>query len=319
MAISDSAPLAELHLHLEGAVDAELLCQLDPTLARQAAEAIYEFDSFPSFLQSFKSVVMRLREPDHYRYAARALFAKLHAEGVVYAEVIHSAGVNLWRSFDAAAIVAALIEEGKRAPLEVRWILDGVRQFGADHLLATARLAADFAGEEVIAFGVGGDESGAEAGALREAFQLAKEAGLRLTAHAGETSNAQNVWDALMIGSERIGHGIRSIDDPNLVAHLAGLNIPLEISLSSNLFTRAVSSMSVHPAKRLFDAGVPIILNTDDPALFRTSLRQEYALAASQLNFSAEDLEQIRRNAFRYAFAYRGLPATAPHPPSPRG
>lgn len=319
MASSNPPPLAELHLHLEGAIDAELLCRLDPSLSRAQADAFYAFEDFPAFLQSFKSIVLRLREPEHYRLAARALFNKLHAQGIVYAEIIHSAGVNLWRGYDAHAIVEALIEEGRRAPLEIRWILDAVRQFGAEHVYATAQLTANFAGEDVIAFGVGGDETGAQAQELQPAYELARQAGLRLTAHAGETSNAENVWDALTLGVDRIGHGIRSIDDPTLIAHLAKHEIPLEISLTSNAKTGSVSRLAAHPAKRFYDSGVPIILNTDDPALFQTTLANEYAVAANILGFTPTDLERLRQNAFRYAFAYRGSPATAPHPPSPPG
>jgi adenosine deaminase/aminodeoxyfutalosine deaminase len=319
MASSSSPALAELHIHLEGAIDADLLCRLDPNLSHSHAESLYEFSSFPEFLQAFKSIVMRMREPEHYRLASRALFAKLHSQGIVYAEIIHSAGVNLWRGYDAPGIVEALIEEGRNAPLEVRWILDAVRQFGAEHVMATAKLAAGFAGDDVVAFGIGGDETGTPAHALRPAFHLAKSAGLHLTAHAGETSSAQNVWDVLPLGVERIGHGIRAMDDPALIHELTSRNIPLEISITSNVKTGAVASYAQHPAKRLFDAGVPIVLNTDDPALLRTTLQNEYSIASAKLGFTPADLERIRENAFRFAFAYRGSHATAPHPPSPLG
>ncbi len=302
-------------MHLEGALGPELLVQIDPSLPLEDARAAYRFQDFPGFLQAFKFAVMRLRTPDHYRLLARHLFAQLAAQNIVYAEIIHSAGINLWRGLDAAAILRALIDEGRRAPLEIRWIVDAVRQFGGEHALSTARLAAGFAGGDVIAFGVGGDETGAPVDALLPAFDYARSAGLRLTAHAGETSNAQNVWDALALNVDRIGHGIRSIDDPALLAELRARGLPLEISLSSNVRTGAVSSLSAHPAKRLHDAGVALILNTDDPAFFGATLAAEFAHAAS-LGFSEGELDQLRRNAFRFAFAYRGPAATAPRLPS---
>jgi adenosine deaminase/aminodeoxyfutalosine deaminase len=297
---------AELHVHLEGAVDVELLTEIDPTLVREEAEDAFRYADFHGFLSAFKFVVMRMREPEHYRLAARALFARMAAQGIVYAEVIHSAGVNLWRKVDAGAIVEALTEEGRRAPLEVRWILDAVRQFGEQHVLETARLAADHAGEDVVGFGVGGDETGASVAELRPGYEWARAAGLRLTAHAGETSDARNVWGALELGAARIGHGIRAIQDESLVRELASREIPLEISLTSNVKTGAAPSYAEHPARRLWDAGVPIILNTDDPALFAVDLRGEFEVARRELGFSAEDLEKIRANGFRYAFAYRG-------------
>lgn len=289
-------------MHLEGAVDAELLREMDPGLSKEEALAPFAFQDFPSFLAGFKFVVMRMREVEHYRMAARHLFSQLAQQGIVYAEVIHSAGVNLWRGMDARAVVEALLDEGRRSPVAVRWILDAVRQFGGGHVMEVARMAAEFSGSEVVGFGVGGNETGCPAEDLRAAFAFARQAGLHLTAHAGETSTAQNVWEALELGVERIGHGIRAIEDAALVRELAQRQVPLEISLTSNVKTGAVASLADHPARRLFLAGVPLVLNTDDPAMFDTTLARELELARRELGFSEGDLAALRENAFRFAF-----------------
>jgi aminodeoxyfutalosine deaminase len=164
----------------------------------------------------------------------------------------------------------------------------------------------------VVAIGLGGFETGAPARDFADLYQQARDRGLHTVCHAGETSDAQNVWDALEIGSERIGHGIRAGDDPRLMEHLREKNIPLEICISSNIRTGAVVSLEAHPVRKLFDAGVPITLNTDDPALFGCSLASEFALARDRFGFTEQELSVIDQNSFRFAFGTAGLrPAAA--------
>lgn len=305
--MTTSSNYAELHLHLEGCLDSDVLLEIQPSLKREDVEARLRFNDFAGFLNSFKFAVLQLESVDAYRLLARRALSRLRSQGIVYVEVIHSAGVCLWRKQDARAIVEALIEEGRRADLTVCWVLDGVRQFGGDHLMEVARLAADFAGGDVVGLGVGGDETGCPARDLIPAFQLARQKGLKVLPHAGETSTAENVWDALSLGADRLGHGIRAIEDPQLVRELANRQIPLEISLTSNVMTGAVSGYAAHPLVSFVRAGVPVVLNTDDPAFFRTTLAEEYR-QARLLGLSAEELEQIRRNGFHFAAGAAPMP-----------
>jgi adenosine deaminase/aminodeoxyfutalosine deaminase len=293
---------AELHVHLEGSVEPETLLEIDHTLTREEIERETTYTDFPGFIRSYVWVNKRLTHPDHYALAARRLFERLLNEGVVYAEVILSVGVMLWKGEDFEPIWKALVRESARSPIPVHWIFDATRQFGASAAERVFDFAAEKRGEGVIAIGIGGFEDGAPARDFANLFELARLRGLRTVCHAGETTNAQSVWDAIEIGAERIGHGIRSIDDPKLVAHLRDRNIPLEISISSNVRTGSVASVAQHPVRRLFDAGVPIILNTDDPALFGCTLLSEYELAARQFGFTAEELETLARNSLRFAF-----------------
>lgn len=300
--MASSQRYAELHLHLEGCLDPATLMEIAPGLTREAINTRMHFSNFAGFIETFKFAVQHLETPVHYRLLVRRALASLEDQGIVYVEMIHSAGVCLWRKQDARAILEAILEEGQRSTVELRWILDGVRHFGGDHSLAVARLAVEYANHGVVGFGVGGDETGCPAEDLRPAFQLAKEHGLKLVPHAGETSNAQNVWDALALGADRIGHGIRAIEDPRLLDHLAKHQIPLEISLTSNVKTGAVSGLEAHPLPRLVEAGVPVVLNTDDPAFFETTLATEFEKAAL-LGLTPIQLEEIRLNAFRFAAA----------------
>ena len=295
-------PRAELHLHLDGSVEPETLLEIDPTLTREEITAHTTYTDFAGFLKSFVWVNQRLQTPDHYARVARRLFERLASEGVIYAEVILSAGVVLWKQQDLAAIYDRLMQESARTPITVRWIFDAVRQFGVETAKPVFDLAAERVGEGVVAIGLGGDEERGPARLFADLFRDARDHGLRLTCHAGEMAGPWSVWEALAIGAERIGHGIRAIEDPELVTYLATNQIPLEVCITSNLRTGAVASLAAHPVKRLYDAGVPIILNSDDPALFNCTLASEYELAAREFGFTEEQLAQLARNAFRYAF-----------------
>jgi len=295
-------PKAELHLHLEGSVEPETLRELDPALAAEEVRARYRYPNFAGFIESFKWVIQRLRGPADYALVARRLMERLARENVRYAEITISAGVMLWRGQEFAPVYEALREEAGRSPVEVRWILDAVRQMGPEHAMQVASLAAERVGQGVVAFGIGGDEALGPVGWFGEAFEFARNAGLHLTVHAGETVGPESVWGALRLGAERIGHGIRAVEDPALLEWLRDHSIPLEICISSNLATGAVEALERHPVRRIYEAGVPIVLGSDDPAMFSTTLEREYELAASEFGFTAEELLGVVENGFRFAF-----------------
>jgi aminodeoxyfutalosine deaminase len=295
-------PKAELHLHLEGAATPEVIQRIEPTLHLEEIRGHYSYTDFPAFLQSFKWVARHLSLPEHYVLVAEDLFRRLRMQNVVYAEVMLSVGVMLWKGQDPRTIFEALDEASRHAGFPVRWIFDAIRQFPAHDAHRVLDLAIQYQDRGVVAFGIGGNEELGPARHFYPVFARAREAGLRLTVHGGETTGPASVWEALRGGAERIGHGIRAVDDPRLVRHLADHRIPLEISISSNVLTGAVASLDAHPMRQLFDAGVPIILNTDDPAMFHTSLVREYELAKAQFGFTHEELRGIADNSFRYAF-----------------
>lgn len=297
-----SLPKAELHLHLEGSVRPDTLREIAPHLTTEEIAARYQYEDFAGFLRSYAWAAGHLTGPRHFHTITRALLDELRAQGTVYAELNISAGVMLWRNQDLEANFAAIEEAVALQPMPVRYIFDAVRQFGVEHVRHVAEWAVRLCHRGVVGFGVGGDEARGPVQSFAESFALAREAGLHLVPHAGEAAGPESVWKALELGAERIGHGIRSIDDPVLVRHLADRAIPLEISITSNLRTGAVAGLRDHPVRRLFEAGVPLILNTDDPAMFHTTLLDEYALARDAFGFSDADLRQLAGNSLRYAF-----------------
>ena len=295
-------PKAELHLHLEGSVEPETLHELDPATTLEECRALYSYADFDAFLKAFGAVGKRLRTPADYALATRRLLERLAAQNVRYVEITLAAGVVLWKAQKFAPIFEAVREAAQYAPVEVRWILDAVRQFGVEQAMRVAELAAERTDQGVVAYGIGGSEERGPAEWFTEVFAFARRAGLRLTAHAGESMGPESIWAALELGAERIGHGIASVQDPGLMRHLRENDIPLEICITSNLVTGVVKRLKEHPIRRLYDAGVPIVLNTDDPAMFGCTLTDEYRLAARIFGFSETELRGIAENGFRYAF-----------------
>jgi adenosine deaminase/aminodeoxyfutalosine deaminase len=304
-------PKAELHLHLEGSVEPETLHELDPSTPLEELRALYTYADFDAFLRAFGAVGRRLRTPQDYALITRRLLERLAEQNVKYAEIIVAAGVVLWKGQDFGPIFDAVRCAAAGSPVEVRWILDAVRQFGVEAAQKVAELAVDRRDQGVVAFGIGGSEERGPAQWFTDVFAFARRNGLRLTAHAGESMGPESVWAALELGAERIGHGIAAIRDPALIRHLRDHRIPLEICITSNLVTGVVQRLEDHPVRRLFDSGVPVVLNTDDPAMFRCSLTGEYRLLQQHFGFGEMELRAVAQAAFRHAFTPAGCGRTA--------
>jgi adenosine deaminase/aminodeoxyfutalosine deaminase len=306
-----SLPKAELHLHLEGTIEPETLIELqrkhgvanpNPT----DADHLYDYKDFTGFLMAFKAVTEHLQTADDYELIAYRLMQQLKAENVLHAEVYVSVGVNLWRNQDFPALFEGLErgrERGERDfGVSLLWIFDAVRQFGAEKAQAVAELAVRYRDRNVVGFGIGGDELKGPAELFRDAYAYAADHGLRLTAHAGESAGPESVWGALNVKAERIGHGLTAAQDPELVEELSQRQIPLEICVTSNLKTGVCPTLADHPVRSYFDHGLMITLNSDDPAMFRTSLCREYQLVQQNFGFTDEHLRELARNSFEASF-----------------
>ena len=317
-------PKAELHLHLEGMLAparvASLAKKYSVSLEADELASRYNLRGFTQFLELYKWATSFLREPEDYAQLAQDAAAALHEQGVVYAEITLSVGVMLVRKQNVAANFRALKEVFRRNATantgpQVLFIFDAVRQFGPAPAMEVARAAVELKNEAVVAFGLGGDELSLPLSQFRPAYKFAAEHGLRLVAHAGETGGPEQIQDAIdILHAERIGHGIAAIRSGALMNTLAGRKIPLEICPTSNLRTNALSiqlssahsKLAHHPLPKFFRSGIPVTISTDDPAMFNTTLLEEYS-AALQMGLSLNDLLAINRTAFEHAF----LPETA--------
>ena len=303
-------PKAELHLHLEGSIEPATLLELRQRHGEAATlaevEQLYNFTDFSGFLNAFKDVTGYLRTADDYELITYRLMERLKAQNILHAEVTISVGVCLWRKQDFPAIFEGL-ERGRRRGeadfgVSVLWIFDAVRQFGAEKAQSVLDLAIQFHDRNVAAFGIGGDELKGPPDLFHGVYARAAEHGLHLTAHAGEVAGPESIWGALNLRVERIGHGLTAAQDQELVEELARRQIPVEICVTSNLRTGSCPELSQHPVRRYFDEGLMLTLNSDDPAMFRTSLVDEYELVQKNFDFSDDHLRELARNSFEASF-----------------
>jgi adenosine deaminase/aminodeoxyfutalosine deaminase len=310
-------PKAELHLHLEGTILPATLVELSAhhdaiPLTLHEAESLYRFSDFTEFIECFKAVTRRLKDPEDYELVAWRMMQHLHDQGVVHAEVYISVGViYMWRNFDPRAfepIFAGLERARERAARELNlslyWIFDAVRHFTVEEAERVFRKAAELRPHypSIVGIGLGGDERHTGSEPFRTLYAQARDAGLRLTNHAGETTGPEAIWEALAIGSERLGHAVTAIRDDKLLEELKARGTGLELNPTSNVRTGVCPSFAAHPLRRYFDRGLLVTLNSDDPALFGSDLANEFLLAHTEQGFTREELRRLAANSIRASF-----------------
>src|SRR5713226_1831245 len=303
-----SLPKAELHLHLEGSIQPATVCALTDrhgvVMTEEEVRQRYAYRAFPEFIEAFKWVTSFLRDPQDYALIARDLAEHLLTQRVVYSEVTLSIGVMILRKQRVEANFEALLratEPFESRGLRFRWVFDAARQFGTDAAMEVVESARRCHSKAIVAFGIG-------------VYDRAAQLGLHRLMHAGEVGGPEKIREAIeLLGVERIGHGIAAINDPKLMDLLAKRKIPLEVCPASNMKTGALArqlcredaTIEDHPLPKLFRHGIPIVLSTDDPAMFHTTLHEEYANAA-RMGLQEEELGRIVKMGFEHAFLPAG-------------
>jgi adenosine deaminase/aminodeoxyfutalosine deaminase len=317
-------PKCELHLHLEGTIVPETLVKLSARhdaeseagpLTLETARALYRYDDFQGFLMAFKAVTHRLQTSEDYELVTYEMLRRLAMQGVVHAEVYVSVGVvYYWKKIDFEPLFAGMergrIRGERDFGVTLYWIFDAVRHFGVEeaarvfHKAAEMRAAqiATEGSSSIIGIGIGGDERRGPAEEFKDLYIEAKSAGLRLTAHAGESAGPESIWAALNIGAERLGHALTAQFDDELVELLAERQIPVELCPSSNVATGCCRTMEEHPLRRYFESGLMVTLNSDDPPMFATDLVGEYAIAGEEFELSLEQLRELASNSIEASF-----------------
>ncbi|KPA21840.1 Aminodeoxyfutalosine deaminase [Shimia sp. SK013] len=312
MSVAD-LPKIELHLHHEGAAPPEFIKQLahekKVDLSKVfTADGGYAFENFVHFLSVYEAASSVLTGPEDFARLTTAILEASAANGVVYSESFLSpdfcggGDVGAWREYLAAIQEAAEAAEVKHG-ITLRGVVTAVRHFGAEKSKASSLCAAETAGGFVTGFGMGGDEGQFTQGDFGYAFAQAKEAGLQLTTHAGEFGGPESVWDAIRdLNVERIGHGVRAIEDPELIKELVEREITLEVCPGSNVVLGLFPDFASHPIQKLRDLGVKVTVSTDDPPFFHTTMRREYEELAKAFGWTEEDFRALNVTALDAAF-----------------
>jgi aminodeoxyfutalosine deaminase len=314
-----AAPKAELHVHLEGAIQPETLLTLArrngvelPANTIEGVRSWIAYRDFDHFIELFRAACRCLRTAADFELAAYDLGADLARQGVRYAEVTFSVSIHHIYGVPQDAYFDGLARGRERARadfgVELAWIFNIVRLWQDGRAvapLADQTTAVSIEGKEigVVALGLAGAEAGAPPEPFAPWFEQARAAGLHSAPHAGEHAGAASVWGAVRaLGAERIGHGVRAVEDPTLVAYLAQHRIPLDVCPLSNVRLGVAESLERHPLPDLLAAGVIVTVNSDDPSLFNTSLSEDYATLVEPFGLSAEQIDEIVLNGFRSSF-----------------
>jgi aminodeoxyfutalosine deaminase len=307
-------PKAELHVHHVGSVSPRIvseLAQRHPGVVPADPDelaAFFEFRDFAHFVEVYLAVVDLIRTPEDVRMLTYEVARDMAGQNLRYAELTCTPYTSVIRGVPIEAYTEA-IEDARVAAerdfgLVLRWIYDIPGESGIPAADATLDYALHHAPDALVGFGLGGPEIGVPRPQFERHFRAAIAAGLHSVPHAGETTGPGTVWDALkVLGAERIGHGTSAAEDPSLMAHLARNGITLEVCPTSNIATRAVETLDVHPLRRFVEAGVPVTINSDDPPMFGTTLNEEYAVAAELLELDETGLAGLARTAVAASYA----------------
>ncbi len=306
-------PKLELHLHLEGAAPPAFIRaqakRKNTDLSRIFdSDGGYAYRDFPDFLRVYEAACTVLTSPQDFHDLTLAVLEQSAEAGVIYTEAFLSpdfcGGGDLaaWRDYLAAIEAAAQLAEAQMG-ITLRGCVTCIRHFGPEQARRIAICAQETAGQFITGFGIAGDETQLHPRDFSYAFDAAREAGLGLTAHAGEWGGPGSVYDALThLHVTRIGHGVRAIEDPALVEQLAETGVVLEVCPGSNIALGLYRNWKSHPIDKLYRAGVQVTVSTDDPPFFHTTLNNEYARLADTFGWEDHDFAAINQTALQAAF-----------------
>ncbi len=302
---------AELHCHIEGATPPELaLAQAEKYGVDTSAiirDKAYVWEDFTSFVKCYDAIASLFKTEEDYALLAEAYLTELAEAGTIYSEIIvspdHGNTIGLGAHAYLEGLATGMEAARQKTGIESRMLITGIRHLGPESVIRTAEFAARREHKLVTGFNLAGEERIHKVADFARAFDIVRDAGLGLTIHAGELSGAFSVRDALdHVRPSRISHGVRAIEDADLVRRLADEGVVLEVCPGSNISLQVFPDFASHPLRALHEAGVRVTLNSDDPPFFHTSLAQEYDIASAVMGFSDDEINGMTRTAIEAAF-----------------
>lgn len=302
---------AELHCHLEGAAPPELVLRQAKRYGISTEgflrDGAYVWRDFAEFIACYDRVAAVFRTEEDYALLTETYLGELSAIGTIYSELFVSPDHGDRIGLGADAYIAGVSEGVQRAKaasgIECRLVVVGERHFGPESVVAAASYAARSDNPLITGFNMAGEERMGRVSDYARAFDIAREAGLGLTIHAGEVCGAFSVRDALdLVRPARIGHGVRAIEDADLIQRLADFGTVLEVCPGSNVALKVFPDFRSHPLRLLMEAGVRVTISSDDPPFFRTSLAREYEIAATEFGLAKAEIDRMTRTAIEAAF-----------------
>ena len=294
-------PKIELHLHLEGAIPLEYLWELvkkydkaKEVTSLEQLKSKFEYKDFANFIDVWVWKNQFLREYDDFEFISEGFAKDLKNQNIKYSEVFISP--SSFRNILSTLKIIEVIRKGinKVNGIKISLIVDFVRNSGQENELITLHEINEAKEYGIVGIGLGGSEHAFPAKDFPKLFEKAREFGFRTTAHAGEADGPKSIWDAInILKVERIGHGLRAIEDELLIEYLANNKIPIELCPISNVKTKSIDHIKNHPIKKYIEKGIPISINTDDPKMFGNTLAEEYNVIASNFNFSKAGISEI--------------------------
>jgi len=308
-----SIPKVELHLHLEGAAPPKFIAGLAREKNIDISKIFdekgnYAYQGFAEFLNTYEAACQPLKTPQDFYRLTLAVLEETAKHGVVYAETFVSpdfcggGDVTLWREY-LAAMQEAANEAERDFGITLRGIITAIRHFGPEQAKTAAKCAAETYGDFVVGFGMAGAEMEGRPTDFAYSFDMAREAGLPSTCHAGEWGGPDMVADTIRdLGVNRIGHGINAIQDPKLLSEIAEKGVVLEVCPGSNVVLGAVKDWASHPIQKLRDAGVAVTVSTDDPPFFHTTMTYEFEMLAKTFGWDEKDFAEVNQTALKAAY-----------------